>query len=153
MSELEKTVAKAFKLRGKARLSRTEFTFALAYELKWFTPEESKEVLDMALKQGLLKESGGKLSPTFNVKTIEVAEGFKPADVLKGKSLLDEILDLLAGAGVDRNAAPDMVEKKRNDYGGLITPETAALIIAKEKNLDVEPYIDEAYRQLLEKAG
>ncbi len=152
VSELESTVAKAFKLRGKSRLNRTEFTFALSYELKWFTPEESKEVLDAALKQGLLKEAGGKLAPTFNVKNVEVPSDFKPGtDILKGKSLLDRIMDLLTTADIDRKTALEMVEKKQKEYGGLITPEAAALIIAKEKKLDVEPYVDEAYRQLLEK--
>ncbi len=151
MSELEKIIAKAFKLRGKSRLNRTELTFALSYELKWFSPDESKEVLDAALKEGLLKEAGGKLSPAFNVKGVDVPADFKPADVLKVKSLLDKILDLLEAAGIDRKAALEMAGKKREEYGGLITTEAAALIIAKEKNLDVEPYVDDAYKQLLDK--
>lgn len=152
VNELETTVAKAYKLRGKSRLNRTEFTFALSYELKWFTPEESKEVLDAALKQGLLKEEGGKLVPTFNVKNVEVPTDFKPTTgILKGKSLLDRMLDQLATAGIDRETALEMIGKKQKEYGGLMTPETAALIIAKEKKLNVEPYVDETYRQLLEK--
>lgn len=152
MSELEKTVAKAFKLRGKSRLNRTEFIFALSYELKWFTPEESKEVLDAALKEGLLKEAGDKLVPTFNVKTVDVPKDFKPATgVLVGKSLLDRLVDLLTTADIDRKTALEMVEKKQKEYGGLITPEAAALIIAREKKLNVEQYVDEAYGQLLDK--
>ncbi len=153
VSELESTVAKAFKLRGKSRLNRTEFTFALSYELKWFTPEESKEVLDAALKQGLLKEAGGKLIPTFNVKNVDVPADFKPTNILMGKSLLDRLVDLLTTADIDSKTALEMVEKKQKECDGLITPEAAALIIAKEKKLNVEPYVDEAYRQLLEKAN
>ena len=152
MSELETTVARAFKLRGKSRLNRTELVFALAYELKWFTPEESKEVLEAALKQGLLKEVGGKLVPTFNVKNVEIPPDFKPtAGLLKLKPLLDRIVDLLATADIDHKAAMEMIERKQREYGGLISPETAALIIASEKRLNVEPYVDEAYGQLLEK--
>jgi len=152
LSELETTVARAFKLRGKSRLNRTELVFALAYELKWFTPEESKEVLEAALKQGLLKEVGGKLVPTFNVKNVEIPPDFKPtAGLLKLKPLLDRIVDLLATADIDHKAAMEMIERKQREYGGLISPETAALIIASEKRLNVEPYVDEAYGQLLEK--
>jgi hypothetical protein len=152
VSELETIVAKAFKLRGRSRLNRTELTFALAYELKWFTPEESKDVLDAALKQGLLKEAGDKLAPTFNVKSVNVPADFKPtAGVLTEKSLLDRLVDLLTTADIDRKTALEMVEKKQKEYGGLITPETAALIIAKEKKLNAEPYVDEAYGQLLGK--
>lgn len=152
MSDLELAVARAFQLRGKSRLNRTEFTFALAYELKWFTPEESKDVLDAALKQGLLKEEGGKLAPTFNVKGVVVPADFKPGmAILEKKSLFDRTLDLLASAGIDRATALEMIGKKQKEYGGLVTPEVAALIIAKEKKLNIEPYVDEAYRQVLEK--
>lgn len=152
MSELEMVVARAFQLRGKSRLNRTEFTFALAYELKWFSPEESKDVLDAALKQGLIKEEGGKLAPAFNVKSVVVPPDFHPGkDVLSEKSLFDRTLDLIGTAGIDRASALEMVGKKQKEYGGLMTPETAALIIAKEKKLNIEPYVDEAYKQILEK--
>jgi hypothetical protein len=145
-------VARAFQLRGKSRLNRTEFTFALAYDLKWFSPEESKDVLDAALRQGLIKEEGSKLAPAFNVKSVIVPSDFRPGkDVLSEKSLFDRTLDLLGTAGIDRASALEMVGKKQKEYGGLVTPETAALIIAKEKKLNIEPYVDEAYKQILEK--
>lgn len=151
MSDLELAVARAFQLRGKSRLNRTEFTFALTYELKWFSPDESKDVLDAALDQGLLKDEGGKLVPTFNVKGVVVPADFKPGkDVLEVKSLFDRTLDLLASVGIDRTAALEMIGNKQKEYGGLVTPEAAALIIAKEKKLNIEPYVDEAFKQILE---
>jgi len=135
VSDLEMAIARAYQLRGKSRLNRTEFTFALSYGLKWFTPEESKDVLDAALKQGLLKEDGGKLVPTFSVKGIVVPADFKPSmAVLEEKSLFDRTLDLLASSGIDRAAALEMIGKKQKEYGGLVTPEVAALIIAREKS-------------------
>ncbi len=152
MSDLELAVARAFQLRGKSRLNRTEFTFALSYELKWLTPEESKELLEAAIDRGLLKEEKDRLVPTFNVKAVVVPADFKPGkDILEEKSLFDRTLDLLASAGIDRTAALEMIGKKQKEYGGLITPEAAALIIAKEKGLKIEPYVDEAYQEILDK--
>jgi hypothetical protein len=151
VSELETIVAQAYRLRGKSRLNRTEFTFVLAYDLKWFSAEQSKEVLEAALKQGLLKDENGKLIPTFNIKTINVPKDFKPGtDILAEKSLLDKLLDLLAMAGIDRETALRMIKDKEEQYGNLVTPETAALVIAKEKKLNAGPLIDDAYRQLHE---
>ncbi|HTY90663.1 MAG TPA: DUF2240 family protein [Methanocella sp.] len=151
LSDLELAVARAFQLRGKSRLNRTEFTFALAYELKWFTPEESKEVLEAALKQGVLKETGDRLVPAFNVKGVVVPPDFKPGkDILEEKSLFDRTLDLLVSAGIDRVAALELIGQKQKEYGGLVTPEAAALIIAREKKLNVEPYIDEAYKEIIQ---
>ncbi len=145
------TVAQAFKLRGKSRLNRTELTFALAYELKWFTPEESKEVLEAALKQGLLKEEGGKLSPAFNAKDVEIPTDFKPGmDILSEKSLINRLFELLGTAGIGHDAAREMIGEKEAEYDGLVTAEVAALVIAKEKKLDVGPLVDEAYRELVE---
>ncbi len=98
-------------------------------------------------------EAGEKLAPTFNVRTVDVPKDFKPTKgILAEKSLLDRIVDLLTTADIDRKTELEMVEEKQKEYGGLITPEAAALIIAREKKMNVEPYIDEAYRQLLEKA-
>lgn len=151
MSELEMAVAQPFKLRGKSRLNRTEFNFVLAYELKWFMPDESTQVLEAALKKGLLKEEGGKLLPTFNVKSVDIPKDFKPGmDILKEKSLFDRTLDLLATAGIDRATALEMIGNKQKEYGDLVTPEAAALVIARGKGLDVGSLIDDAYSQLLE---
>jgi hypothetical protein len=152
LSEIEFAVAKAFKLRGKSRLNRTEFTFALSYELKWFTPEESKEVLEAALSRGLLKEAGGKLTPTFNIKALEIPADFKPGkEILVVKGFFERILDLLATGGVDRETAMRLIEEKQKAYGGLITAETAGLAVAKEKGIDIGPYVDEAFTGLFEK--
>lgn len=151
LNDLEKTIAQAFRLRGKSRLNRTEFTLVLAYELKWFTPDESKDVIEAALKQGMLKEEGGKLIPAFNVKSTEVPRDFKPGkDILKEKSLLEATIELLETTGLDRATILKMIEEKEKRYGDLVTPETAALVVAKEKKLGVEILIDDAYCQLLE---
>jgi len=150
LSDLEKTLAQAFRLRGKSRLNRTEVTFVLAYDLKWFTPEEGKEIIEAALKRGLLKEEGGKLIPAFNIKGTDVPGDFRPGkDILKENSLFDTIVELLETTGLDRAAAVGMVEEKEKQYGGLVTKETAALIIARERKLDIEQLIDEAYRELI----
>jgi hypothetical protein len=151
LSDLEKIIAQAFRLRGKSRLNRTEFTLVLAYELKWFTSEESKEVVEAALRQGLLKEEGGKLSPTFNIKTLDIPKDFKPGKgILNEKSLFDATVEMIETTGLDRAAILKMVEEKEKQCDGLITRETAALIIAKARRLNIEPFIDDAYRQLLE---
>jgi hypothetical protein len=151
LSDLEKTIAQAFRLRGKSRLNRTEFTFVLAYDLKWFTPEESKELVEAALTQGLLKEEGGKLIPAFNFKNLEVPKDFKPGKgILNEKNLFDATINLIETTGLDRVAILRMVDEKEKQCDGLITRETAALIIAKARKLNIEPFIDDAYSQLLE---
>ena len=143
--------AMPFKLRGKSRLSRAEFAFALSLDLKWFSPEESKEVIRSAEQAGMVREEGGRLVPTFNVRDVEVPEGFKPGpDLLKQKfpeSLFDQILDLLSTGGLSREESLVLINEKEKSYGNILTREAVGLVIARDRGLNVMPYIDEALTQ------
>jgi len=152
MDELEIIIAQPFKARAKSRLTPSEFTFALALDLRWLTPEESRQAIDAGLRRGLLREEKGKLTPAFEYRNIAVPPDFKPGFFFtKAKTLMERILLLLEQAGLDEAGAKAEVEKKVNDLNGLVTPEVAGLIVAKERGLDVAPYLDEAYSQLLKK--
>lgn len=147
--------AAPFKIRGKSRLSRAEFAFALSLDLKWFLPEQCKEVIESAERAGLVREEGGRLVPTFNVRDVIVPVGFKPGpDILTQKapaSLFDQILDLLSQNGISREDAISLIDEKEKAYGDLLPREAVGLIIAKERSLDITPYIDEAIVQLTTK--
>ncbi len=152
MDELKIVIAEPFRRRSKARLTPTEFTMALTLELKWLTPEESRAVIGEGLEAGLLKEEKGKLAPAFDYRSVTVPPGFRPGiDVLKKKSLLERIVDLLAGSGLSEPDAQTLIEEKQAYLAGYVTPEVAGLIVAKERGLDVKPYIDEAFTQLVKK--
>jgi hypothetical protein len=143
--------AMPFKLRGKSRLSRAEFVFVLSLDLKWFSPEDCKEVIKAAEQAGMVREEGGRLVPTFNVRGVELPKGFKPGlDILTKKSpgsLFERILDLLSAGGISREEALALIEEKEKAYGILLTREAVGLIIAKERGLNIMPYLDEALAQ------
>ncbi|MGE5403276.1 MAG: DUF2240 family protein [Candidatus Doudnabacteria bacterium] len=143
--------AMPFKIRGKSRLSRAEFAFALSLDLKWFTPEQCSEVIESAERAGLLREEGGRLVPMFKVKEVHVPKDFKPSmDVLTQKapvSLFDEIFDLLCTSGLSREGALELIDEKEKKYGGLLTREAVGLVVAKERGLDVSAYVDKAFEE------
>jgi hypothetical protein len=150
MDELKIVIAEPFKIRGKARLTPAEFTFALTLELKWLTPEESRQVVDEGLKAGLLKEEKGKIAPAFDYRNVAMPPGFRPGfDIFKNKSLLEQVVDLLAGSGISEAEAQDLIKRKAEHLFGCVTPEVAGLIVAKERGLDVQPYIDEAFAEIV----
>lgn len=144
--------AAPFKIRGKSRLSRAEFAFALSLDLKWFLPEQCKEVIESAERAGLVREEGGRLVPTFNVREVTAPAGFKPGlDILTQKapaSLFEQILELLSQNDISREDTISLIDEKERAYGDLLTREAVGLIIAKERGLDITPYIDEAIAQL-----
>jgi hypothetical protein len=150
MDELKIVIAEPFRIRGKARLTPAEFTFALTLDLKWLTPEESRKAIDEGVKTGLLREERGKIAPTFDYRSVRAPAGFKPGvDIFCRKPLLDRIVDLLAGSGLSDAEARDLIKRKQEHLFGCVTPEVAGLIVAKERGLDVKPYIDEAFAELL----
>jgi hypothetical protein len=152
MDELKIVIAEPFKRRGKARLTPAEFTFALTLELKWLTPEESRRIIDEGLKAGLLKEEKGRIAPAFDYRSVAAPAGYKPdVDIFGKKTLLDRIVGLLAGSGMSDAEASELIRSKQEHLCDMVTPEAAGLIVAKEKGLDVMPYVDEAYAQLVKK--
>jgi hypothetical protein len=150
MDELKIVIAEPFKRRGKARLTPAEFIFALTLELKWLTPEESRTIIDEGLKAGLLKEDKDRIAPTFDYRSIVTPAGYRPG-VDGKKTLLDRIVGLLSGSGYSETQARELIRRKQEYLCDMVTPEVAGLIIAKELGLDMEPYIDEAYVQLVKK--
>lgn len=153
MEELKAIIAQAFKVRGKARLTRAELAFALSLDLKWFNPDESRDVVEAGLKAGLLTEEEGKITPAFDYKAIHVPQDFRPGrDVFK-KPLLERIEILLVNSGIEAPAVTGIIEKKQKELCDLVTPEVAGLIIARERELDVTDYIEETLRQILSFSG
>ena len=152
MDELKAVIAEPFKIRGKARLTPAEFTFTLTLELKWLTPEESRQAIDEGLKAGLLKDEKGKIAPAFDYRNVAVPPGFRPGfDLFKKKPLLERIIDLLASAGMSDADAHELIRQKQEHLLDCVTPEVAGLVVAKERGLDVTPYIDEAFAEIVKK--
>jgi hypothetical protein len=152
MDELKIVISEPFKRRGKARLTPAEFTFALTLELKWLTPEESRQVIDESLKAGLMREEKDRIVPSFDYRSVVTPAGFKPGvDLFCKKPLLDRIIDILTGSGVTDAEAQKLIKSKQEYLCDLATPAVAGLIVARERGLDVSPYIDEAFAELVKK--
>ncbi|CAJ38254.1 DUF2240 family protein [Methanocella arvoryzae] len=148
MDELKLVIAQAFKARAKAKLTRAELAFALSLDLRWFSPDESKSVIDAGLKTGLLTEEDGRITPAFDYKAIDVPPGFRPGKDLFRKPLLERIEILLVNSGIEAASVRGLIEKKEAELCHLVTPEVAGLVIARERGLDITDLIDEVLGQL-----
>lgn len=148
MDELKTAIAQAFKVRGKARLTRAELAFALSLDLKWLSPDESREAVEAGLQAGLLSEDEGKITPAFDYRGVSVPQGFRPGPGIFQKPLLKRIEVLLANSGIEAAAVEGLIKKKQKELCDLVTPEVAGLVIAKERGLDITEYIDEALKQV-----
>jgi hypothetical protein len=127
-SEIEKIISFIFLRSGKKKLNKTEFYLNLSMDLKWFSPNEAKNLIDLAIKKKSLKVTDNILEPNFEINNIEIPFGYLPnkKKLSDGNSIPEkQYLDIT-----------DMIFIK-NNYNKIKQEEISKKIlsICKEKNL------------------
>jgi len=151
---LKKTVASAYKAKGKRVMDRKELTYTLSFDLKYFSHETSKKVVETAEKRGLLKSENDMLAPAFDLESIEISPDFKPDvnKIFKSESVFDEIVERICQqTGMSRGEVVKEVNRKQIELGNVLDVEVVSLIVALDKGVDVGDVIpkvkEHIYRQ------
>jgi hypothetical protein len=154
-SEVETIIAFLFKRSGKEELTPSDLYLPLSMDLQWFTPNQAKTFVNMALQQKLLIKKEGKLKPSFDYEKIVVPVGFRPSKKpIEEKEVKEEKLDavktiinrIVEKTGLDEKSVIEKikdVEKEKN-----VRPEVAALLVGKEYDVDVDDCFDEIEEKL-----
>lgn len=147
---MRKVIAAAFKSKGKRKMKRSELIYTMSFDLNWFTHEGSKKVVEEAEKEGLL-EGDDELQPTFDLDDVDL-NNFKPdLSELLSRSVTDRIIEEIAvKLKKDSREVYSMVNKKQEELGGIVSFPVAALIVAKEAEIDISPYIEEVEREVFQ---
>lgn len=146
---LEATVAVPFRQEGKERLGEGEFVVALSLDRDWFSPDQAKRVVDVALGRGLLAEEEGKLVAQFDPEDVRVPEEFTPDEsILREQSAFEQTLDKLLTAGVEKQEAVATINSLQRDLG--ITIEAAAVVYARRQGVEVDEAAQKARAKALE---
>lgn len=143
MSDLARTLAFAYRRKGVDAMPGTELRLLLAYDLRWFAPEDAKRVVQRALEAGLLRDDGGSLRPAFDIAAVDIPLNFRP-----GTHVLEEEIGALpaprapepqpatpppqADASIERAA-----EEERRKRGLLLSLDAARLIVRRRAGEDV----------------
>lgn len=147
---LKETIAAAFKSKGRCSMKRSELIWTLSFDLGWFSHDDAKRVVDLALKREILRENE-ELHPTFDLDDIEVPIDFKP-DLSKilTESVFDQIVQEIAEkTGKSISEIISLINKKQEELGSILSVEVTALIVARDLGIDVSRYIDEVEREVL----
>ncbi|MFB6220548.1 MAG: DUF2240 family protein [Halolamina sp.] len=133
---LEATVAVPFRQEGRDRLGDGEFVVALSLDRDWFSPDQAKRVVDVALGRGLLDRDDGKLVAAFDPESVTVPEEFVPdASILREQSAFEQALDRLTAEGIEKQDAVAGINQLQRELG--VTIEAAAVVYARRKGVDV----------------
>ena len=149
---LEVAVAAPFKTRAQDRLGEGEFVVALSLEREWFSPDQAKRLVDVAVGRGLLASEDGDLVPQFDPAEVTVPEGFAPDEsVLREQSTFESALDAIVAAGVEKQRAVAAINERQRALA--ITIEAAAVLYAREQGAAVERLAADVREELADDAG
>lgn len=138
MSDLARTLAFAFQRRGVQSMERTKLLAILAFDLRWFSPDPAKRVIQRGIKAGLLEEQGDHVKATFDAREVDIPLNFRPAESLADEDgPVDVPMRPAKAPAAPPPAADAAASEERMRRGGLIGLDLAALIVARRSGKDV----------------
>ena len=137
MSDLLRTLAFAFRRKGVDAMPGADLRMLLAYDLRWFAPEDAKRVVQRGIETGLLAQQGDTLRPAFDARSIDIPLNFRPTTLV-----LDEAPPVVpAPAPASAAPAPPAVdhagEDERRRRGLMMSVEVARLVVRRRAGEDV----------------
>jgi len=149
MTEEQKYVLSfIFNRSGKASLSFSEMYLVLSMDLNWFTPNDAKSFIEVVVKNDLLKKKGKEYFPNFDIKKIQVPNGFVPSknvfNIEKKQIKTSDKIDLIEEI-INKISKKSKLEKKEIfekikeiEREKNIFPEVAALYYSKNHDIDLQ---------------
>ncbi|WP_277553513.1 DUF2240 family protein [Halobaculum limi] len=146
---LEAAVAAPFRHAGSDRMGEGEFVVALSLDRDWFSPDQAKRLVDIATARGLLAEEDGDLVAQFDPSDVHVPPDFRPDEsVLREQSTFERAVDAIVAAGVEKREVVAAANRRQREAG--VTLETAAVLVARERGIDVEEIAADVRADLFE---
>jgi hypothetical protein len=154
-AELKKCLTIIFRRKGKELLGEQEFVYAASMDLHWFPPKDAQKLLEIALREGLLKMSQGTLSPTFELVDENLDFEYRPSDnMLKShakvekKDAFSEITSkIMTSAKLPKKEVVAKINKTRERLE--VDIEVAALVVARSYGVDISEEIPAAEQRIL----
>lgn len=144
---LRTAVAAPYRQKGRTSLPESEFVVALSLDREWFTPDQAKRLVDVAVGEGLLSRDEDALEAQFDPTAVDVPEEYTPSEsVLRERSTFERALEALTDAGLDRQAAVAEVNALQAELD--VTVEAAAILYARRLDIEVADIADRAIAEL-----
>ena len=134
---LKVAVAVPFRQQGTDRLGEGAFVVALSLDREWFSPDQAKRLVDVAVGRGLLEKADGDLVATFDLDAVDVPSNYTPdTDILREQSTFEQLLDRMTDAGMAKQEAVAAANETQRRLG--ITLEAAAVLVATREGIAVD---------------
>lgn len=147
--ELKRIISYIVRSKGASALTLNELRYALSFDYGWFTPEEAKKIINVALERELIVCEGTSVKILFDYSRYSVQVGYKPTCASLRKSLFDELLEWMSENGVKKSDVLAQANKRRMSLGGLIEIEVAILLVARDMGFDIRNFVKDVYIEIL----
>lgn len=146
---LQVAVAVPFRQQGTDRLGEGAFVVALSLDREWFSPDQAKRLVDVAVGRGLLEQADGDLVATFDLDAVEIPADYTPdTDILREQSTFEQLLDRMTDAGMAKQEAVAAANETQRHLG--ITLEAAAVLVATRDGIAVDDAANAVRTELTE---
>ncbi len=145
---LKQTLASLYKRKGKNSLKPKDLELLASMELRWFEPNDTRKLIEIAQNLGLLVDTEHGLEPNFDIKSIEIPFGFRPINDLilnlekDQQSLFMQVVNhICLKTGLEEGQVIAEINQKQAKLNDYLTLEAVAILYGKEKNVDVDNFI------------
>ncbi|RRJ29772.1 DUF2240 family protein [Halocatena pleomorpha] len=148
---LKVAVGAPFRTTGRSRLEESEFVVALSLDRDWFSPDQAKRLVDVAVVEGLLRRDEGELVVEFPPESITIPDGFSPDEsILRERTTFERILDSLGTVDESKQDSVAAINGLQASLG--ISTDAAAVLYAHRNGIDVSDVAQQVRTELSESA-
>jgi hypothetical protein len=148
---LKTVISAPFKSMRKEQLKKGEIIYFLTIDKRWMNSDQAGKLIRMAADDGLLRESGGLISPTYNVSEVDIPLGYKPSSEIFVKDNPAELLieDIAQKREVEASEVVAEINSLiKKGFDGNLGFEAAAVIIARKYDVFFEDKLPELSKSL-----
>ena len=157
MERMKEVIAFLYNRSGKDEMTAQELRLAMSMDLRWFSPKEAEEIVDIFQNRRLVvRKGGGGLRPAFNHKKLTLDRDLRPTkEELLGVVDDEPLFVRMVGHITDRadeekRNVISQVNRRAQELG--IEVEAAAMLVGDELGVDMRPFSDDALEVIADKA-
>ena len=156
-----------FRNKGKNVITEKEFTMVVSMDFHWMPYIKAKQLLAVLISKDILVRNGEFVKPSFDISNVNVPVAYRPSE-----GLIDSLVETKtepaspgpAPASVD--LLPSLIEEavkkgiQKRDFvaeSNAVSKRlgidilAAALVVLRDKGVDISPYIDMVYGEIAKK--
>jgi len=156
--ELEICLAALFLNKGKDVLTAKEFTMYVSLDLRWMQAKDADALMKALIEKGLMSRTDEYLRPLIDTSAVDVPVAYRPSEGLikglkgnapkqtaaKKSSEPPDLLSVLIAKATDSGMGKGAFVSECNKISKKmdVDMEVAAVMILKERGVDIMPFMD-----------